>query len=254
MSEFEQMSATQREFLRQGYLVQDHFLTPEQCTRFLDLITQFQQRQSLTVIHRAVLGRPLHYKVINGIQIEQDLPEIQALYERLSLFVRDISGEEVVPLENKQVGVNVNITPRGGTYRWHYDRNAITVLLYLNEVQGGEIEFYPLYRLLLKGKIPTFWQRLLDAILRVIFVRRIIGNRIIVRPIQGRMVVMRGNKCLHSVRPVKSDQERINIVLAYDTPDEQSLAKQALDQYLYSQEPVSSDPNYTTQDQLHTQP
>jgi hypothetical protein len=254
MPEFEQMPAAQREFLKQGYLVQDYFFTAEQCTHFLDLITQFQQRQSLAVIHRAVLGRPLHYKVIDGIQIEQDLPEIQELYERLNLFVRDISGMEMVPLKNKQVGVNVNITPHGGTYRWHYDRNAVTVLLYLNEVQGGEIEFYPLYRLLLKGKIPAFWQRLLDKVLQVMLVRRIIGDRIIVRPMQGRMVVMRGNKCLHSVRPVKGDQERINIVLAYDTPDEQSLAKQALDQYLYSQEPVSSDPNYTTQDQLHTQP
>jgi hypothetical protein len=246
MKDFEQMSAAHIAFLKKGYLVQDHFLTAQQCKHFLDLITQFQQRQSLPVIHRGTQGRSLHYKVINGIQIERDLPEIAELYQGLSLFVRDLSGVDMVPLQNKQVGVNVNITPSGGAYRWHYDRNAVTILLYLNEVQGGEIEFYPLYRLLLKGNSPAFWQRLLDALLQMKLVRGMFGKRVIVRPVQGRMVVIRGNKCLHSVRPVEGNLERVNIVLAYDTAEEQSRAKTALDQYLYSQEPVSSDPNYTS--------
>jgi hypothetical protein len=137
--------------------------------------------------------------------------------------------------------VNVNITPSAGTYRWHYDRNAVTVLLYLNEVAGGEIEFYPQYRFFLNNKGPAFLQRLFDRLLRIELVRQIFGRKVVVVPAPGRMVAMRGNRCLHSVRPVEGDQERVNIVLAYDAGERQPLpARQALDQYLYSQEPVTS--------------
>ncbi|HET8842029.1 MAG TPA: hypothetical protein VFN35_11215, partial [Ktedonobacteraceae bacterium] len=135
-----------RNFLKQGYLIQENFVSPEQSTHFLDLVAQFQQNQSLDFIHRAVRGRPLHYKVINGQQIESDLPEIDLFYRQLTNFVRSISSDDTVPLKEKLVGVNINVTPAGGTYRWHYDRNAVTVLLYLNEVDGGEIEFYPFFR------------------------------------------------------------------------------------------------------------
>jgi hypothetical protein len=43
-----------------------------------------------------------------------------------------------------------NITPPGGEYRWHYDRNAATAILYLNEVPGGETEMFPNYRLVFR--------------------------------------------------------------------------------------------------------
>jgi hypothetical protein len=238
MTDIEQM---RKEFLKKEYITQDHFLTSEQCTYLLDQIAQFQQQHSLAVIHRADGERPLHYKVINGEQIEQYLPEVEALYKQLGELSTAISGAEMVPLSNKRVGVNVNITPSAGTYRWHYDRNAVTVLLYLNEVTGGEIELYPQYRLFLNDRGPAFLQRLFDRLLRIELVRRVFGRKVVVVPAPGRMVAMRGNRCLHSVRSVQGDRERVNIVLAYDAGERQPLlAREALDQYLYSQEPVTS--------------
>jgi 2OG-Fe(II) oxygenase superfamily len=238
MADIEKMH---KEFLKREYITQDHFLTSEQCAYFLDQIAQFQQQHSLAVIHRAHGERPLHYKVINGEQIEQYLPEIEALYKQLGELSTAISGAEMVPLSNKRVGVNVNITPGAGTYRWHYDRNAVTVLLYLNEVTGGEIELYPQYRLFLNDRGPAFLQQLFDRLLRIELVRHVFGRKVVVVPAPGRMVVMRGNRCLHSVRSVEGDRERVNIVLAYDAGERQPLlARQALDQYLYSQEPVTS--------------
>ncbi|HET8840930.1 MAG TPA: hypothetical protein VFN35_05650 [Ktedonobacteraceae bacterium] len=41
--------------------------------------------------------------------------------------------------------MNGNIMLAGGEYRWHYDQNTITALLYPNKGDGGEIEFYPNY-------------------------------------------------------------------------------------------------------------
>lgn len=241
MSDIEQM---RREFLKKGFLILDHFLTPEQCVHFLDQIASFRQNHSLALIHRADGERPLHYKVINGENIEQCLPEIQALYQQLGEMTTAISGAEMVPLNNKKVGVNINITPKGGTYRWHYDRNAVTVLLYLNKVRGGEIEFYPRYRLFLNDRGPAFLQRLFDRILQTELVRKVCGRKVAVMPDPGRMVVMCGNRSLHSVRPVEEAQERVNIVMAYDTGKRQPLlVRQSLDQYLYLAEPLPSTPD-----------
>lgn len=45
--------------------------------------------------------------------------------------------------------------PPGGEYRWHYDRNAVTAILYLNEVPGGETEIFPNFRLVFRrGRCP----------------------------------------------------------------------------------------------------
>lgn len=233
-------------FLTRGYLILEDFVPPEQCTHFLELVVQFQQKQNLELIHRAVRGRPLHYKVINGQLIENGIPEIDQFYRQLTDFVRGISSDDMAPLRNKLVGVNVNVTPAGGTYRWHYDRNAVTVLLYLNEVSGGEIEFYPFFRVYLQGNGPAFLQRWLDWLVQLKVIRQLFGKKIVVKPARGRMVALRGNRCLHSVRPVQGERERVNIVMAFDNDEEQNLSKQALDRYLYSQKPVSSDPNYTS--------
>lgn len=246
MSTATEKLALRTRFLKQGYLLQENFISPEQSTHFLAMIAQFQQNQELELIHRAVRGRSLHYKVINGHQIESGIPEIDQFYQQLTDFVRSISSDDMVPLKEKLVGININVTPAGGTYRWHYDRNAVTVLLYLNEVSGGEIEFYPFFRIYLRGVGPAFLQRWLDWFVQLHMIRQFFGKKVVVKPAQGRMVAIRGNRCLHSVRPVHGEQERVNIVMAFDNYKEQNLSKQGLDQYLYSQSPVSSDPNYTS--------
>ncbi|MCL2927255.1 MAG: hypothetical protein O4861_22595 [Trichodesmium sp. St16_bin4-tuft] len=68
-----------------------------------------------------------------------------------------------------QVGCNTNIIEKKGKYPWHYDRNVITALLYLNKVDGGEIAFYPNYRIILpKAKFSRF-QRVIDRVQKFSF-------------------------------------------------------------------------------------
>lgn len=241
----EELSLFKTEYQKNGFLVKDGFLSASQCQEYLRTIEQFREHSVLEEIHREVKGRPLHYFVIDGYQIEGEVTEIFELHQALLPVVSELCGEQMVPLQNKKASINVNITPKGGSYRWHYDRNAVTVLVYLNDVEGGEIEFYPNYRLYLKGKGPTWLQRWLDSLLALDFVRRLFGRHVIVHPQAGRMVVIQGVRCLHSVRAVTSDQERINIVSSYDTPDAHLANNKELDTYLYTQRKTATDPNYS---------
>ena len=52
----------------------------------------------------------------------------------------------MAPIEDAVAARNINVTPPGGEYRWHYDRNAVTAIIYLNEVPGGETEIFANYR------------------------------------------------------------------------------------------------------------
>jgi hypothetical protein len=132
----------------------------------------------------------------------------------------------------------------GGEYRWHYDRNAVTGILYLNQVSGGETEMYPGCRIYLGRYKDTIAQRWLDKIPRQPFLLRLFGKKMCVAPRTGMMIVMRGDQCLHSVRRVESG-ERINIVMAFDRPGASFAVQKHLDSYLYSQSAAPQfDPNY----------
>jgi hypothetical protein len=75
--------------------------------------------------------------------------------------------------------------------------------------------------------------------------RYLFGKQVLIEPRQGSLLLMPGNKCLHSVRPVRGKKDRINIILAYDAPDADFIIERKLDAYLYSQEQeAASDPNY----------
>jgi len=173
--------------------VADGALPPRDCARLVEEITRYVKDRELPIIQRACGSRDLRYSVIDGDAIAESFPEIASLYAaRL--------GGDVIALASRRVAINVNITHPGGEYRWHYDRNPLTALLYLNEVEGGEIEIYPGYR---------------------------------IEPQPGRLVIMNGNRCLHSVRRVARGM-RIALVFAYDLAGEsRTAARPELDRYLY---------------------
>jgi hypothetical protein len=210
-------------------------------------IGEYRQRNELTEIHRPMKGRPLRYFVITGDQITAALPEIRALYQdQIYTEMKALSGEDIVPLDNRQVGVNVNIMPPdGSSYRWHYDRCSVTAILYLNQVEGGHTEFYPNYRILLKPGANPRLQQGLDSLLNFAPLRGLARRMCKVEPQAGRLVVMRGNRCWHSVQPVRGRQDRINIIFSYDARDAVFPMEAGLDKYLYTdKEAAAGDPNY----------
>lgn len=224
----------------------DGYLSPEACHELLEAIRAERAREEAPLIERPMQGRSLRYRVLDGERIYSHLPALVSLYERVLPLVSEFAGAQLTPLASRAIGLNVNITQRSGEYRWHYDRNAVTAILYLNRSLGGETEIYPGYRLHLGRWRASRAQQWLDRLLQVGLVQRQFGQLTRVAPEVGRLVLMRGDKCLHSVTPVESDSERINVIMSFDWPGATFPQARALDAYIYStSEAPSFDPNYT---------
>jgi hypothetical protein len=108
----------------------------------------------------------------------------------------------------------------------------VTALVYLNGVEGGETDLYPNYRIKWPWARPRAMQPLLDRLLLSKGVRAVAGRTTAVTPAQGTFVALRGNTTLHSVRPVRGDEVRINLVVAFDRPGSDST-RRMLNAYLY---------------------
>jgi hypothetical protein len=233
------------EFWKQGVAIESNFLSTEECEKYCQSVLELDRAKGLPLIERRVRERSLRYKVVDGLRIAEALPDIDELTRRVEEALARICGPGLVPIDDAVAARNINVTPPGGEYRWHYDRNAATAIIYLNEVPGGETEIFPNYRILFRGGPNPRLQRRLDDPLRLRIVRRLFGHQRLVEPHQGTLLVMRGNTTLHSVREVLGTHDRIAVVLAYDFPG-QGHQRSALNSYLYtSSTPAEGDPNYT---------
>ena len=123
-----------------GVQVVENFLAPSRCDELLEQVEKYRAHRELPLIVRRETDRSLYYRVIDGDQVCRFLPQVIQLYSETTHFARQICGLDLAPLENRAASVNINITPVGGEYRWHYDRNAVTGILYLNQVSGGETD------------------------------------------------------------------------------------------------------------------
>jgi len=241
------------------YYVDDLFLCQSACSGLLSDIKQKQTEQVLPHVKRTIKGRSLDYRVMDGLFVKTHLPALIALTPKVMRAANKLCDYELYPIDNPSAVVNVNITAKGGEYRWHYDRNAITAILYLNQVQQGETELIPNSRFHLGPLKHSCVQRWVD--------RRLIGKLnhtsnhalnhtrhqtnavpgiVQVSPKPGRLMIMQGDRCLHSVNPVGSNIERYNVIYTFDKKGARYPIDKHLDPYLYSLEkaPVF-DPNYS---------
>lgn len=233
-------------FDQRGYRIFKHFLTGARCERLLAHISKYQNQHSLQHVYRKNKERSLDYYVIDGHALQEHLPLFWKFYAKVNLYLNKVCGIELSPLSDPRAAVNVNVTAGGGEYRWHYDRNRVTALLYLNRVQGGEIEFYPNYRLAMTNDPASRVQQLADRMLQVKFMRNMFAKKVVARPTPGKLIVMRGDRCLHSVRRVTGGGQRINVVMAYDVPGRVFRNQAELDRYLYDERTNNQgDPNYS---------
>lgn len=229
-----------------GYRIIPGFLSAEICAGILAAISDYRAQHHLPVIYRQAGERPLHYSVIDGECIRDHLPDVVTLAGEVNRLVNSITKQDLTLLADEKVAVNINITSKGGAYRWHYDRNAVTAILYLNETEGGETECYPNYRINLPARRFSRLQKISDQILQAPLLRRIFGCRVLVAPKTGTLLIMRGNECLHSVLPVTGETERVNVIISFDLPGKTFAVAAGLNQYLYHAAAASStDPNYS---------
>lgn len=223
-----------------GYVVVPDFADT---AALLDAVERYAAERDLPVVNRPHGDRPLRYQVIDGHHIARHLPALVALASRVRCTAEALAEGELVPLADTAAALNVNITPPGGSYRWHYDRNPVTAVLYLNDVVGGELQLYPRHRLFL-GRGRGRLQRVADRLWRTRAVLRAIGRRVSVEPRPGLLVVMRGDRCLHNVAPMGGVRPRICVVMAFAEAERHQQRNLALDTYLYSTGAAADDPNY----------
>lgn len=216
-----------------GCFVDPEFLSRRECSEQLDEVATFRREHDLPLIERPGGARPLRYRVIDGEHVARWLPGVREVAERVRRVVAGIAPDGAFFLDDTAAAVNVNIVPPGGSYRWHYDRNAYTGLVYLNAVADGEIELFPNYRLRL-GPEGSLLQRLTDGTAKNDYVRALLGKKVVVRPLPGTLLVMRGDRCLHSVAPVGGKADRVSLVTAFDLPGKTFAGGENLDRYLYS--------------------
>lgn len=231
-------SAHDANFWRKGLEVVPGFLSSDECQVLLSAVADYRRTHELPVVLRQEKGRSLNYVVMEGWRFHEALPDSEALVDRIRTRLESICAEPLVLIDDARAACNVNITPPGGQYRWHYDRNLVTALVYLNAVEGGETDLYPRYRITWPWARPGAMQSLLDRLLLTTALRRVAGRPTAVTPAEGTFVALRGNTTLHSVRPVRGDQVRVNLVVAFDRPGSLST-RRTLNAYLYESQ---SDP------------
>jgi hypothetical protein len=220
-----------------GLAVVPEFLDDRECAAILAAIDLYRQHHTLPIVSRPHAERPLRYQVIDGHQFPLAIPDAGDLLARIHQQVEKMFGPPLTLIDDRRAACNVNVTPPGGGYRWHYDRNRVTALLYLNHIGGGETDLYPNYRL--PAPISGQLQKGLDRILLTRPARRFFGRVHTIAPAPGTLAVIRGDRTLHSVRAVTGDHDRINLVVAYDRPGS-THQRPALDQYLYDPGPTST--------------
>jgi hypothetical protein len=109
-----------------GYAFVDGFIDADRSDQILRSIQAHAGLNARPPVERDSGRRPLHYRVIDGLAIRDHLPQLEALSREVNGFVNELTGAPLAPMQNLQAQLNVNITPPEGSYRWHYDRNAVT--------------------------------------------------------------------------------------------------------------------------------
>src|SRR5215469_10664957 len=155
-------------FREHKYVVIGDFLSAPECRDLLQAIDRCKETVDLIKVNQSSVTSRKNFLTFNGEDVEDNIPTANTLYVRVNEVVNQLSGQDYAPLENKQIGLSINVTPAGGTFSWHHDRHEITAILYLNDVErGGELEFFPDNRLLLKnsrGRVKKWLQLGFDAL------------------------------------------------------------------------------------------
>jgi hypothetical protein len=206
------------DYRRDDFVARAGVLAASECADILARVEA--RRDALIPVEIDSLIAKNKFFTINGEELEELVPRVKELSAELLAIASALEGHALAPLENKNVGLSLNITPPGGQLSWHYDRNLVTAVIHLNEVCGGAFEVYPGYRVRLRDNHRgprRVLQRVLDAALRPEPVRERLGRRVMVSPTVGGVVFM-GSTCLHQVAPVTGERSRGAIVFCYDTP------------------------------------
>jgi hypothetical protein len=188
------------------------FLSGEELSRLNRLIEEHEDLY--TEVHgKGGLGP--RYRVIDGDQIHEKLPEAEALGDqRVRPLAEEFAGEPLCPFGSSKRSMRVQAYERRDHgFRWHLDGHAYVALVTLKNTNGGQTQFispaltqflrflrYPLY------PVPQVFS---------IFPRRAVTAQ------AGDLLIMRGTRALHRGVTLSDQGERVLIAYTFDPPGKQ---------------------------------
>jgi hypothetical protein len=150
----------QKQFRRHGIVIVPHSVPTEICEAVLCSI----KSSKFIIVDEPRAREITRFYTINGDSLISACPEIAEIEHCLLEWISYISGSPYVPLDNRAVGVSLNVTPPGGGSATHHDSSAVTIILYLNDVDSGALHVYPAFPALfgreLLISLPTLKYRL----------------------------------------------------------------------------------------------
>jgi len=172
-----------------------------------------QRVESRRILFRQVAakaGMNLSYSVMNGYQIQDELPDLFDLVQGpLHEALQDAAGEPLALMRDRKRAVRIQwYRRRGEGFRWHLDGGMYSVLLTLVNTNQGATQM-----------IPPRWSRYLKPVPYVLFpfqglLARAPSTVIESRP--GDLLLIHGGAVIHRGTNERSEGERMVLVASFD--------------------------------------
>jgi hypothetical protein len=193
-----------RSFMEMGFEIFDGVLGTDYCSELAKKLREAINKDCLLVDNDGV-----HIRTKNGSDLIGELPEVKALHDAIhACMARSITN--LLTLDDLPVAISANLLrqEQGHSFRYHFDRNEYTAVLYLTENEELPLCLYPKIRTdPLENEAIWLYQRESQTPVSVI-------------PVPGRLVCFHARTCLHGVisrADAKSTGDRISLQFAYDT-------------------------------------
>lgn len=186
------------------------FLSDDEVRRLTRLIEDHEDLY--TEVHgRAGLGP--RYRVIDGDQIHDTLPEVEELgAHRVQPLAETLAGRPLRPLGSSKRSMRVQAYERREHgFRWHLDGHAYVVLVTLKNTNGGQTQF-------LSPALTRFLRFLLYPLYAVPQVFSIFPRRAVTME-AGDLLWMRGARAIHRGITLSDEGERVLLAYTFDAPD-----------------------------------
>lgn len=155
----------------------------------------------------------------NGENLMGASPLVRPLESELVALTNWLSGITYQPLDNRAIGASANVTPAGGGFATHFDRQEISAIAYLNKVEGGQLDLWPNLR-----RWEPRWLGPRAGRITMLITTRL--RPVSITPAKGSILIF--NKLTpHRVREVLSPYPRVSIIFGLDRPGVSFLNGQA---------------------------
>jgi hypothetical protein len=127
------------------FLLLDNYFSNEIVKKCLDeLICAFQENESI----KNVNTDGIVIKTLNGDNLLISCPSSRILYNDTFNYLKEEFDGHIFELQEKNIGISSNLlSGTSDEFRLHFDRNQVTVVIYLNENQNYPLVLYPNIRL-----------------------------------------------------------------------------------------------------------